>query len=72
MRIQTKGNHLNIQEGDIVVIAAFDGWPEHLFEVDQTFEDSVSGYSITGPLTGVYGEPGFEMILRVHTQAEEP
>ena len=36
------------------------------------FDDSVSGYSITGPLTGVYGEPGFEMILRVHTKAEEP
>ena len=69
MRIQ---DYQNLQEGDIVVIAAFDGWPEHLFEVDQVFDDSVSGYSITGPLTGVYGEPGFELILRVHAKAQEP
>ncbi|MGJ8588513.1 MAG: hypothetical protein ACSHXW_10195 [Yoonia sp.] len=69
MRIQ---DYRDLKEGDIIVIAAFDGWPEHLFEVDQTFEDSISGYSITGPLTGVYGEPGFEMILRVHSRAQEP
>jgi len=69
MRIPTRANHL--EEGDIVVIRAFDGWPEHLFEVDQTFDDSVSGYSITGPLAGVYGEPGFELILRVHSRAKE-
>ncbi len=68
MRIQ---DYQDLKEGDIVVIAAFDGWPEHLFEVDQVFDDSVSGYSITGPLEGVYGEPGFEMILRVHSRANE-
>ena len=66
MRIQ---DYQDLQEGDIIVIAAFDGWPEHLFEVDKTFDDSVSGYSITGPLAGVYGEPGYELILRVHSQA---
>ena len=60
-----------INKGDIAVVAAFDGWPEHLFEVDQVFDDSVSGYSITGPLAGIYGEPGFEMILRVHAKPEE-
>ncbi|WP_342070406.1 hypothetical protein [Yoonia algicola] len=68
MRIQ---DYQDLKEGDIVVIAAFDGWPEHLFEVDQVFDDSVSGYSITGPLEGVYGEPGFEMILRIHFRAKE-
>ena len=52
MRIPTRANHLNLQEGDIVVIVAFDGWPQHLFEVGQVFDDSVSGYSITGPLAG--------------------
>lgn len=62
----------NLKEGDVVVIAAFDDWPEHLFEVDETFEDCVSGYSITGPLVGVYGEPGFELILRVIYRATSP
>ena len=70
MRIQTPPEYQNLKEGDIVVIAAFDGWPEHLFEVDQTFEDSISGYSITGPLTGVYGEPGYELILKVYQREE--
>ena len=53
------------EEGDVVVIRAFDDWPEHLFEVDESFEDCVSGYSLTGPLAGVYGEPGHELIDRV-------
>jgi hypothetical protein len=52
------------REGDIVVIRSSDDWPEHLFEVDEVFEDCVSGYSLTGPLSGVYGEPGWELILR--------
>lgn len=62
----------NLKEGDVVVIRAFDDWPEHLFEVDEAFEDCVSGYSITGPLVGVYGEPGFELILRVAYRAVSP
>jgi len=57
------------QEGDIVVISAFDGWPEHLFRVHEVFNDCVSGYPITGPLEGVYGEPEFALILRVHAKA---
>ena len=57
----------DIREGNVVVIRAFDGWPEHLFRVDEVFDDCVSGYSITGPLEGVYGEPGYDLILRVHT-----
>ncbi|UWR14615.1 hypothetical protein [Sulfitobacter sp. M368] len=59
----------NLREGDVVVIRAFDDWPEHLFEVDETFDDCVRGYSITGPLAGVYGEPGFELIKSVAYRA---
>ena len=62
----------NLKEGDVVVIGASDEWPEHLLEVDDTFEDCVSGYSITGPLVGVYGEPGFELILRIVYRAARP
>jgi hypothetical protein len=62
MRIQ---DYQDLKVGDIVVIAAFDGWPEHLFEVGQVFEDSVSGYSITGPLEG---STVSEMIQSVHQQ----
>jgi hypothetical protein len=54
----------DLREGDVVVIRAFDDWPEHLFEVDGVFEDCISGYSLTGPLAGVYGEPGLELIRR--------
>lgn len=49
----------------MVVIRAFDGFPEHLFRVSEVFDDCVTGYSLTGPLAGEYGEPGFELILRV-------
>ena len=59
----------DLREGDVIVIRAFDDWPEHLFEVDETFDDCVSGYSITGPLAGVYGEPGWELIDRVAYRA---
>ena len=59
----------DLQEGDVVVIRAAHDWPEHLFEVDETFDDCVSGYSITGPLAGVYGEPGWELIDRVAYRA---
>jgi len=38
----------DLQEGDVVVIRAAHDWPEHLFEVDETFDDCVSGYSISG------------------------
>ncbi|WP_120503849.1 hypothetical protein [Sulfitobacter mediterraneus] len=59
----------DLQEGDVIVIRAFDDWPEHLFEVDETFDDCVSGYSITGPLAGVYGEPGYELIKSIAYRA---
>jgi hypothetical protein len=51
--------------GCIVLIAAFDDVPEHEFEVEEVFEDLVTGVALTGPLAGEYGEPDLEMILRV-------
>ena len=43
--------------GSIVVVAAFDEVPEHLFLVREVFEDFVAGVALTGPLAGAYGEP---------------
>ena len=51
------------QEGDIVIIKAGEEWPEHLFRVHSVYDDCVTGYSITGPLEGEYGEPAFDLIL---------
>ena len=60
----------DLKEGDVVVIRAFDDLPEHLFLVDEAYEDCVGGYSITGPLVGVYGEPGFDLILKLAYRAD--
>jgi hypothetical protein len=46
-----------------------DDIPEHLFRVWEVYDDCISGYSLTGPLEGVYGEPGLELILRVHSRS---
>ncbi len=54
-----------MKPGDVVVIAAFDDVPEHLFQVDEVFEDCVTGVALTGPLQGEYGEPELSMIIRV-------
>ena len=62
--------YLDLREGDVVVIRAGDDWPEHLFRVDEVYEDLVTGYSITGPLKDEYGEPDFDLILRVHSRAK--
>jgi len=43
--------------GSIVVVAAFDEVPEHLFLIEEVFEDFVAGVALTGPLAGAYGEP---------------
>ncbi len=61
---------LDLREGDVVVIRAGEDWPEHLFRVDKVFEDLVTGYSINGPLKDQYGEPDFDLILRVHSRAK--
>jgi hypothetical protein len=55
-----------LNEDDIVVIRAFDDIPEHLFRVWEVYEDCITGYSISGPLEGEYGEPAFDLILRLH------
>lgn len=54
-----------LKEGDIVVIRAFDDIPEHLFQVSEVYDDCITGYSISGPLKGEYGEPAFDLILRL-------
>lgn len=48
----------DLQPDQIVIIAPFEDIPRHLFQIDDIFEDCVSGYSLNGPLKGVYGEPG--------------
>ncbi len=46
-----------VKVGSIVVVAAFDEVPEHLFLVQEVFKDFVTGVALTGPLAGAYGEP---------------
>ncbi len=55
----------HLKEDDIVVLRPLDDIPEHLFKVLDVYEDCITGYAITGPLKGVYGEPELELILRV-------
>ncbi len=56
---------LKLNPGDVVVVRAFDDIPEHHFRVEEVFEDCVTGFAVTGPLAGTYGEPDREIILRV-------
>ena len=58
----------SITPGSIVLIAAFDDVPEHRFQVDEVFEDCVTGFVLSGPLAGEYGEPPLEWVLRVLSQ----
>ncbi len=60
---------LELNPGDVVVVRAFDDVPEHLFRVEEVLEDCVTGFAVSGPLAGSYGEPALEMILRVVTSA---
>ena len=57
-----------LHPGCIVLIAAFDDIPEHQFQVDEVFDDLVTGTALTGPLAGEYGEPDIEMIVQVISQ----
>ena len=52
--------------GSIVVIHAFDDIPEHLFQIDEVLEDCVTGFALSGPLTGEYGEPDLALIKAIH------
>lgn len=54
-----------MKPGDVVVIAAFDEVPEHLFQIETVEENHVTGVAVTGPLAGAYGEPDLSMIIRV-------
>jgi hypothetical protein len=62
-------NTLNLKEDDVVVIRAGEDWPEHLFKIWEVYEDCATGYSISGPLEGAYGEPPLDLILRVHSRS---
>lgn len=59
-----------MQPGDVVVIAAFDDIPEHLFEIELVLDDHVTGIALTGPLAGEYGEPNFSLVLSSLQQRE--
>ncbi len=56
-------------EDDVIVLRSLDDIPEHLFQVLEVYEDCITGYALTGPLKGVYGEPELELILRVHSRS---
>ena len=58
----------DLKPGCIVLIAGFDDIPEHQFQVDEVFDDLVTGTVLTGPLAGEYGEPDREMIVEVICQ----
>ena len=55
----------DLREGSIVIICAFEDIPEHRFEVFEVYDDAVTGYSLEGPLEGVYGEPDFDLIKSI-------
>ena len=59
---------LEIKPGDVVVIGGFDDIPDHQFQVDEVYQDLVTGTVLTGPLAGEYGEPEIEMIVEVISQ----
>ena len=59
----------DLKEDDVVVIRAGEDWPEHLFRILDIYDDCASGYSISGPLEGAYGEPSFDLFLRVHSRS---
>jgi len=41
---------MDLQEGTVVVIHAFDDIPEHLFRISEVHEDCVGGYALAVPL----------------------
>ena len=55
-----------LRPGAIVVIAAFDDIPEHLFQIDEVHEDCVTGIALSGPFEGEYGEPELALIKALH------
>jgi hypothetical protein len=72
---------MKVESGDIVVIKSYneaykeapiaselEGWEEHFFLVDEVYEDLVTGRSISGVLSGTYGEPDFTLIKKVYRE----
>ena len=59
---------LEIKPGDVVVIGGFDDIQDHQFQVEEVYEDLVTGTVLTGPFAGEYGEPDIEMIVEVISQ----
>ncbi|MDB4212220.1 hypothetical protein N9769_07695 [Ascidiaceihabitans sp.] len=57
--------NLTITPGCVVLLAGFDDIPSHQFLVQDVFEDCITGTTLTGPLTGEYGEPDIALVLRV-------
>jgi hypothetical protein len=55
----------DLKPGCIVLIAGFDDIPEHQFQVDEVYDDLVTGTVLTGQLAGEYGEPEIELIVQV-------
>ena len=55
---------LTITPGCTVLIAGFDDLPAHQFLVEEVFEDCITGTALTGPLTGEYGEPDLDLVVR--------
>ena len=57
-----------LHPGCIILIAAFDDIPEHQFQVEEVFDDLITGIALTGPFAGEYGEPEIELITAVIPQ----
>jgi hypothetical protein len=68
-----------VAKGDIVLIKSYEeffgekapeglGWEEHLFLVDEVFDDLVTGHSIVEELKDVYGEPELGLIKKVYRE----
>ena len=57
--------NLTITPGCVVLLAGFDEIPSHQFLVEEVFQDCITGMALTGPLAGEYGEPDFELVMRV-------
>ena len=56
---------LTITPGSTVLIAGFDDIPAHQFLVEEVFQDCITGTALTGPLSGEYGEPDLDLVVRV-------
>ena len=56
-------SELLLKSGDVVIIQAFDEIPSHRFLVEEVHDEFITGYALTGPLAGEYGEPDRELVL---------